>query len=195
MEQNEVTTTPVVNNKPDNKFKIATIIVSIIAICGIGFGVYEFLDNNHKSQKITDLQSQITDLQNQINQINTKPNGTNQKIKIVSSSWSGWSEEYEPEKTESYCEIELNTKCVVKTQQLSDTDENEWEEEVLSFEITSINEDSVSIHTFQVFSDQETGIDLSSDKQDFIINSDEELELTTPTMDAGDIFILSLVNE
>ena len=66
------------------------------------------------------------------------------------------------------------------------------EEEVLSFEITSIDEDSIGIHTFQVFSDKEEGIDLMSDKQDFTVTVDKPLKLTTPTMDEGDIFTLTL---
>ncbi len=192
MEQDVAANVPVADNtkaEKGNSLKLALIITSLLAICGIGFGVYEFLDNSNKANQIQDLQKQIDSLRADTP---TTTNAEN-KIKIISSSWSGWSEDYEPEETESYCELKLNEKCVVKTIQISDSAGNQREEEVLSFEITEITDDSVSIHTYQVFSDNEEGIDLYSTKQDFVIKNNESLELTTPTMDEGDIFTLSLL--
>jgi hypothetical protein len=62
MEQETAATAPVVNN--DKKcggkgWKIATIFAFILAIAGIGFGVYSFMDSNNKSQEISDLKAQI----------------------------------------------------------------------------------------------------------------------------------------
>ena len=190
MEQSSNSQTAITKN--EQKKNTSSIVIICIAILfgllGIGFGVYGLIDSHAKSDQISKLQAEIDQL---------KSSATNQKkIKIISSSWSGWSEDYEPEETESYCEIKLHEKCTVKTRMHSTTDSEEWEEkDVLSFEVTSINEDSIDIHTFQAFSDNEEGIDLRSDKQDFTIKFDETLELITPTMDAGDIFTFSITQD
>ena len=194
MEQDNTPITPTINNaKPNNGliFKIIAIVTSIIAIIGIGFGTYEVIDNSKKDAQIADLQKQILQLQD--NQSST-PISTSEatRIKIISSSWSGWSANYQPTETESYCELTLHEKCIVKTVEVSDADGNEWEEEVLAFEITNINTDGVEIRTTQAFSDREDGIDLRSEKTDFVITASEPLKLKTPTMDAGDVFTLSL---
>lgn len=190
MEQSSNSQTAIIKN--EQKKNTSSIVIICIAILfgllGIGFGVYGLIDSHAKSDQISKLQAEIDQL---------KSSATNQKkIKIISSSWSGWSEDYEPEETESYCEIKLHEKCTVKTRMHSTTDSEEREEkDVLSFEVTSINEDSIDIHTFQPFSDNEEGIDLRSDKQDFTIKFDETLELITPTMDAGDIFTFSITQD
>jgi hypothetical protein len=197
MEQNEITATPSINNMPNNKPKIAIIVLSIIAICGIVVGVFQFLDNNRKSQRIIELQNQVTELQGQIDQL-ALPNSEvdqNTKIKIISSSWSGWSEDYTPTEEETYCNIQLNKKCIVKTEHFSNAQGDEWEEEILSLEVTNITDSYVTIHTFQKFSDNESGIDLKSDKQIFTIEVGKSIKLTTPTMDYGDSFVLSLVTD
>lgn len=190
MEQNNINNTPspeINTQNREKRFKIISIITSIIAIVGISLSICEYIFNLNKTQQIQNLQDQI----NQLTLSNSKI-GQNTKIKIVSSSWSGWSEDYTPTEEKTYCDIQLNKKCVVKTKSFSNVQGDEWKEEVLSFEITNITDDSVTIHTFQKFSDNETGISLLSDKQDFIIAIDKPIELTTPTMDEGDIFTLSL---
>ena len=193
MEQDTTNNVPIVNEanaKQGTSQKIAVVITSILAICGIGFGVYEYLENSNKANQIQDLKQQIKQLKDSIS---AEAEATGSKIKIISSSWSGWSADYEPIETEAYCELKLNEKCVVKTTQISDAKGNEHEEEVFSFEITDITDDSVSIHAFQVFSDGEKGVDLNSDKQNFVIKNNESLKLTTPTMDVGNTFTLTLL--
>ena len=187
MEQNNNDMQPL-NNNQNKKLKIIAIATSIIAVLGAGFGIYEYINSRNNEQKIQDLQSQI----NQLTTGSSSDKNYHYSIEIVSSSWSGWSSEYEPDKKVSYCKIALGEKCTVETKQLSDFEGNKWDEEILSFEVTSIDDDSVSIHTFQVFSDQEDGIDLRSNKQDFVIKHGESIELTTPTMDMGYVFTLSL---
>jgi len=58
-----------------------------------------------------------------------------------------------------------------------------------------VNDSSITIQTFQPFSDNDNDtINLRSDKNEFIVSNEKTLKLTTPTMDAGKIFILSLMN-
>ena len=119
------------------------------------------------------------------------------KLRIVESSWSGWSKDYKPEEIEKEYDINLNEKYVIKTRKFSLKKDNEWieeEREVFSFNIIEINGSSITIQTFQPFSDNDGGtINLNSDKKEFIITDKKLLKLTTPTMDAGEIFILSLI--
>ena len=152
------------NNKSNKKIKLAIVSAIVLAICGIVLCFHYFIN---------------------------RTNGEMKHIKVMSWTWSGYNGGGTSEKEESFCDVELHKKCVVKTRKLSTLDE-EWEEEVLSFEVTSIESDSVKIHTFQAFSDNKTGINLYADKQDFVIKKNESIELTTPTMDAGDVFELSL---
>lgn len=183
------TTTNIESSKQkENKSIIIICIALIFGFIGIGFGVYGLITGSKKDEQINKLQEQINQLKNTTSQTTTEK----AKIKIISSSWSGWSENHESDETESYCEIELHKKCIVKTRQISDSEGNEQKEEILSFEITAINTNSIDIHTLQVFSDNENGVDLQSNKQDFTIKLDEPLTLTTPTMDAGDIFTITL---
>ena len=62
MDQNAPIPAPVVesNKQSDGKgWKIATTIVSIVAICGIGFGVYGMLQSSDKDNQISNLKAQI----------------------------------------------------------------------------------------------------------------------------------------
>ena len=118
------------------------------------------------------------------------------KLIIKQSSWAG-EPDYIPQETENSYDVKIGEKYTIKTREHSFKEGDEWKKknvEILSFEIINIEENSIRIHTFQPFSDKEKGIDLLSKKQDFAININSPLKLTTPTMDAGDIFILSLTN-
>lgn len=62
MEEDKANAIPVINSDKSSNgkgWKIATIIVSIIAICGIGFGVYGIMQSLQKNNQISDLESQI----------------------------------------------------------------------------------------------------------------------------------------
>ncbi len=118
------------------------------------------------------------------------------KLKIKESSWSGWTKDYVPKEVEKEYDIKLNEKYVIKTRLYNHQEGDKWvdeEREEFSFDITEINDSSIKIQTYQPFSDSEKGINLSSDKKEFIVTTEKPLELVTPTMDEGDVFILSLI--
>lgn len=119
------------------------------------------------------------------------------KLIIKQSSWSGWSKDYKPEEIEKEYEIKLNEKYIIKTTNVSylkDGKMVEEEREVLSFNISEVNDNSIKINTYQPFSDNENNtINLHTDKKEFIITTEKSLKLITPTMDYGDIFIFTLV--
>ena len=68
MEQNSDTSVPVVpvveNSKQNggNGLKIATAIACIVAVCGIGFGVYGMMQVSDKDSQISNLKTQIEEL-------------------------------------------------------------------------------------------------------------------------------------
>ena len=67
MEQNAdtgVQMTPVVDDKKKNGngLKIVTAIACIVAVCGIGFGVYGMMQGLNKDSRISDLENQIKEL-------------------------------------------------------------------------------------------------------------------------------------
>ena len=64
MEQNADTgapMTPVIDNKQKsgNGLKITTVIACVVAVCGIGFGVYGMMQSSQKDDQISDLKVQI----------------------------------------------------------------------------------------------------------------------------------------
>lgn len=118
------------------------------------------------------------------------------RLRIKQSSWSGWSKDYKPKEIENNYEIENNKKYIIQTREFSFKKDGEWvkeEREIFSFEINEINTDSITIHSFQPFSDSENGVNLQSNKQDFTIKINEPLKLVTTTMDQGEICILTLI--
>lgn len=102
------------------------------------------------------------------------------KLQIKESSWSGWSDGYEPEEVTNDYDIVLG-------------EEYNIDDGNFIFKITKINNDSIIIETKDAFSDKENGIDLSTTKKEFEVFFDKEITLKTPTMDAGDIYYLKLV--
>ena len=105
---------------------------------------------------------------------------SNYKLQIKESSWSGWSEDYTPKEVTNDYDIVLDKEYTVDSGNFI-------------FKITKINKDSIIIETKDAFSDQESGIDLNTNKKKFEVFSDKEITLTTPTMDAGNIYYLKLV--
>ncbi len=105
---------------------------------------------------------------------------SNYKLQIKESSWSGWSEDYTPKEVTNDYDIVLDKEYTVDSGNFI-------------FKITKINKDSIIIETKDVFSDQESGIDLNTNKKKFEVFSDKEITLTTPTMDEGNIYYLKLV--
>ena len=180
------------NRKRDNKLILFTVVIAIIAVCGMAFGVCEAIDNNSKAQQISDLQEQIVQLNRHYS---SDLVDYSKKLIIDSSAWSDCMGAFDPQPTREEYEIRLDEEYIIKTRPyttIEDGEEKEYQEEVFSFEILEVNQDSIKILTFQPFSDSEDGIDLTTDKREFIVKLNEPITLTTPTMDGGDRFTLSL---
>ncbi|MDO5475113.1 MAG: hypothetical protein Q4F61_01870 [Candidatus Saccharibacteria bacterium] len=74
MEQNAAAAMPVMdsgNQKSGNGLKIATAIASIVAVCGIGFGIYGMVQSSQKDSQISDLKVQIKDSNGTVTTIET----------------------------------------------------------------------------------------------------------------------------
>ena len=76
MEQNAdagASITPVVDNKQKcgNGLKVATAIACVVAVCGIGFGVYGMMQSTQKDSQISDLKVQIKEDDGTITTIET----------------------------------------------------------------------------------------------------------------------------
>ena len=92
-------------------------------------------------------------------------------------------------------DVILNKEYIVKTRDVEYIKENKIiksTEIVLSFVITSINEDGVTIHTNDSFSLDGAGMFLKGEQKDFKVLKGDSLKLTTLTLDYGYIFIFSL---
>jgi len=75
MEQNAAATMPVMDSgKQDNGkgWKIATAIASVVAVCGIGFGVYGMMQSSQKDNQISDLKVQVEDSNGKITTLETE---------------------------------------------------------------------------------------------------------------------------
>lgn len=75
MEQNATATMPAMDSgKQDNGkgWKIATAIASVVAVCGIGFGVYGMLQSSQKDNQISDLKVQVEDSNGKITTLETE---------------------------------------------------------------------------------------------------------------------------
>lgn len=74
MEQDTTGVAPVVDGsdkKSGNGLKIATVIASVIAVCGIGFGIYGMVQSSQKDSQISDLKVQIKEDDGTITTIET----------------------------------------------------------------------------------------------------------------------------
>lgn len=76
MEQNNDTgapMTPVVDDKKKNGngLKIATAIACVVAVCGVGFGVYGMIQSAQKDKQVSDLKVQIEDKDGIITELGT----------------------------------------------------------------------------------------------------------------------------
>lgn len=87
------------NNNKQIVFKITTIVAAVIAICGIGFGIYSIIQSSQKDTQISDLKSQVSELEKKISDLSqttnetTNNNQTNSEYDIK-ETWSG--DQYNP---------------------------------------------------------------------------------------------------
>ena len=75
MEQNAAATMPVMDSGKQNDgkgWKIATVIASVVAVCGIGFGVYGMMQSSQKDNQISDLKVQVEDSNGKITTLETE---------------------------------------------------------------------------------------------------------------------------
>ena len=77
MEQNAdagVPVAPMIENKQKNRngLKIATAIACVVAVCGVGFGVYGIIDANSAKKLITTKETEVNDLTDQLNSLNAR---------------------------------------------------------------------------------------------------------------------------
>lgn len=92
MEQNTPAAMPVMDSgkQSDGKgLKIATIVASVVAVCGIGFGVYGMIQSSQKDSQISDLKVQIEDSSGKITTLETdeiKVSDDSQTITISDSA-------------------------------------------------------------------------------------------------------------
>lgn len=105
MEQDMTTAAPVVeNNKPNNKKGpiIVSLVASILAICGIGFGIYGIFTSSQKDSQISDLKTQVEDSNDRIASLETeKDNATKSNDTTATASGPAITNE----KTEDYIYI------------------------------------------------------------------------------------------
>ncbi len=100
MEQNadsRASIMPVVDNKQKsgNGLKIATAIACVVAVCGVGFGVYGIMQSSQKDNQIAGLNSEITQLKQSIEELeNTKEDADinndtseNDKTNMIIDDW------------------------------------------------------------------------------------------------------------
>ena len=92
--------------------------------------------------------------------------GTNYKLQIKESSWSGWTQNYKPKEVVNKYNVTLGKEYNIDSG-------------ILIFKITKINNDSIIIETKDSFSDNENGVDLQSKKKKFKVSINKELTLTT----------------
>ena len=83
MEPGSTTTTPVVDNSKQNNGKgwqIATVVASVVAVCGVGFGICGMVDANSTKNIIVTKDTEISNLTDQLNSLNTKIDELESKI-------------------------------------------------------------------------------------------------------------------
>ncbi|MBR3256764.1 hypothetical protein IKG02_00520 [Candidatus Saccharibacteria bacterium] len=82
MEQNTTATTPVMNSgeqKNGKGWKVATTIALVVAVCGVGFGIYGMLQSSQKDNQISDLKVQVEDSNGKITSLETEKIETTDK--------------------------------------------------------------------------------------------------------------------
>ena len=74
MKQSIDAETPVVDNqqKSGNGLKIATAVACVVAVCGIGFGIYGMMQSAQKDNQISDLKVQVKDPDGEVTTLETE---------------------------------------------------------------------------------------------------------------------------
>lgn len=108
------------------------------------------------------------------------PAETGPVLQVTTSSWSGWSEDYEPEE-ETYTYAVDSPGAIMIPPEDGDG---------FKIELLEIGKDSLSFETESPMSvDDGGGINLMTDQTVFAVKKGQTLNLVTPTMDSGNIYI------
>ncbi|KQZ70448.1 hypothetical protein [Nocardioides sp. Root151] len=105
------------------------------------------------------------------------------ELKVVSEDWSGWSKGQADPKTTTVDVAEGETFEVAVVGG------------PMTFEVTDIRDDGITVETDQAMSTKQDGggINLNSDEKEFDVDDGTSLELTTLTMDAGTTVTLTIL--
>ena len=103
------------------------------------------------------------------------------QVKVTESSWSGWERDYVPNETETIFDVAKGD--TISLEQSGD----------IVLTVIKCSSQSLQIETNNPLSDKDSGIDLTTDKTKFKVNAGKPLTLMTPTMDAGNIIIIEIV--
>ena len=127
------------------------------------------------------------------------------KLIVEKSSWSGWSRDYKPNiETEQFGDLEkyLHWENILKTSIIHQSGKIKYNGkttsiskaniEFFSFVIMELGENYIIIKTNYPMSEGDNGINLRSNETIFRIEKDKKVKLTTPSTDAGDIYIFEL---
>ena len=127
------------------------------------------------------------------------------KLIVEKSSWSGRSRDYKPNiETEQFDDLKkiLHWETILETSITHQRGEIEYNGKTtsiskaeivfFSFVIMELGEDYIIIKTNCPMSEGDNGINLYSNETTFRIEKGKKVKLTTPTMDAGDIYIFEL---
>lgn len=106
-------------------------------------------------------------------------------IVVISDAWSGCSEDYEAETVTE--EFKVSSGSMVEAENVS------YPDEPFKFKVVEIEDDYLIIRTknpMSVSEVGESGIDLNTDQTEFEVGKGKKIELTTPSKDAGAIYII-----
>lgn len=104
-------------------------------------------------------------------------------LHVLTSSWSGWSSDYEPKEIDYYFEL--------KKEHSYSFPENIGYE--VAFTIVDVGDSGITIRFSEKLATSENGrINLSDLSDTYDISFDETLQVVTPTMDEGAKYIFTL---
>ncbi len=92
MEQNAEISTPITPMSDEHKLssknglKITTVIACIVAVCGVGFGIYGMIQSSQKDNQISDLKIEINEKAAKAEELETKISNLNSKIEEITAS-------------------------------------------------------------------------------------------------------------
>ena len=117
-------------------------------------------------------------------------------LKVTKTSWSGRSKDYKP--------IEKVSEHKITEGEKIELDRREWKSTngsgVNVFEVTiaGIGENSITLETSKAMAvrrKEKLGISLNGNGTTFAVSDSEKLELVTPTMDYGYIYIFEILDK